>query len=120
MTTERKLSKTSIFSAEILMMAPADIEVSDRSKKYRDLRRDLTNAMTNTAWGIRINLSSETLEELKHQIRNLTMAGKTWERAVKLNTTRGLSLSVHYKTDYEQLKAVIDMYFNNLHEASDE
>lgn len=111
-TNVRQLSKTSVFSTEILMKAPADLEVTDFSLKYRDLRQDLLNALTDRAWGVRINLSAETADELKKQARNLVQAGKTWEKSIKLRKTHGLFLVTRTKVlNDAKTEATVDLYF---------
>jgi hypothetical protein len=109
----RNLSKTSVFSMEVMMSAPADLEVTELSKKYRDFRKNLLTAMEEHAWGVRLKVSAESPEELKHQIRNLINAGKTWERSISLKKLDGMDLKTHTRMK-PGLEATIDFYFDGI------
>ena len=113
MTTSRNLSKTSSFSADICMVAPTDRAIANRSRKYRDLRKDLLNAFMTHAWGIRIQVTAETSEELRKQIRNLYNAANTWSRAFKLKDHHGTILKTTIKTHEGVIPpaATMDMFF---------
>lgn len=94
----RKLSKSSVFSTEVIVSAPANLEVTRQSNKYRDLRRELLTALENQAWGLKMSVTSETKEELKRQITNLINAVANWSRAVKLEKLYGKKAECHVRT----------------------
>ena len=111
-TTEpRKLSKTSMFTMETLMTAPADLEVVRRSRKYQDLRKKLLEAFEQKAWGIRLIVSAETPEELKKQICCLRNAGWKWADSGKLKVLKGATLSIHMKIYEDKVTGMLEMYF---------
>ena len=116
MTTARKIGNASMFSVEVMAVAPADAGIERLSIKYRDLRRELLAAVINKAWGVRINLTSKTEEESNKLIRNLIDAGNTWQRSIRLKKQHGLVLKSHYKKEIvgNDYTAVIDLYFDEI------
>lgn len=108
----RRLTKTSVFSAEVLMAAPDDLGIIDRSNKYRILRKDLAKALANHAWGLRLTVVAETPDECKKSLHGLMNAAKAWERAMKLPKTHGKKVRTSVKTDLDNAsQARLDIFF---------
>ena len=111
--TNGNTSKKSVFSSEILMIAPADLAVTRLSNKYRNLRKDLLSALTQKAWGVRVTITAENEKALKREIRLLQNAAKSWERVMKLREQHGKFVRTHVVPTDSDVEVMMDIYFES-------
>ena len=96
------------------MVAPADLDIMRQSNKYRDLRQELLDALTKNAWGVKITLKADTLDELKRETKKFIQAAATWGRSIKLSQRHGLTLKTRVISDPDAIQTTIKLYFEQI------
>lgn len=107
-------SKKGEFNTQIVLSAPADLDVTDRAKKFRILRKDLLTALETRAWGIRILLEEDTPKDLQKQILSVSNGCRNWAKAISLEKARGMKLIVRVKTHPNRKDADLSAHFEKI------